>query len=196
MYIRFLNSNVLYEGSVSLSENVATLKFKDKDVPVNTNGFDVFKDKECLYNLGGDFYKAFTTLYRKDETTEPYGYQLSNDGSVYVKPLRRVTFNANFGGSLDGDTVQEVYNYENLIIPTPIADTDYEFTSWVPEIPASGEIDTNKSYTANFRSILPPPEIEPVPTLSERVTKVEEQNLLLSETVDSILVDVIPGLLG
>lgn len=195
MYIRFLNSNVLYEGSVSVSGNVATLKFKDKDVPVNTNGFDVFKDIECLYNLGGDFYKAFTTLYRNDESTETYnGYQLSNDGSVYVKPLRRVTFNASVGGSLDGNTVQDVYNYEDLIIPTPIADTDYEFTEWVPEIPASGEIDTNKSYTATFTSLLPPP--EPEPTLEERVSAVEEQNLLLSETVDSVLVDVIPGLLG
>lgn len=182
MYIRFLNSNVLYECSVSVIGNVATLKFKDKDVPVNTNGFDVFKDRECLYNLGGDFYRAFTTLYRNDETTEPYnGYQLSNDGSVYVKPLRKVTFNANFGGSLDGNTVQELYNYEDLIIPTPIADTDYEFTAWVPEIPTSGEIDANKSYTATFTSLLPPP--EPEPTLEDRVTMLEEENAILTSCV-------------
>ena len=182
MYIRFLNSNVLYEVSVSVSGIVATLKFKDKDVPVNTNGFEVFKDRECLYNLGGDFYRAFTTLYRNDESTEPYnGYQLSNDGSVYVKPLRRVTFNASVGGSLDGDTVQEDYNYEDLIIPTPIADTDYEFAAWVPEIPSSGEVDKNKSYTANFASLLPPP--EPEPTLEERVSTLEEENEMLTSCV-------------
>ena len=182
MYIKFINSNVLYEGSVSVSGNVATLKFKEKNIPVNTNGFEVYKDKECLYNLGGDFYKSFTTLYRNDESTEQYkGYQLSNDGSVYVKPLRRVTFNAGVGGRLDGDTVQEVYNYEDLIIPTPIADTDYEFTAWVPEIPASGEIDTNKSYTANFASLLPPP--EPEPTLEERVSTIEEENAILTSCV-------------
>ena len=103
----------------------------------------------------------------------------SNDGSVYVKPLRRVTSNASVGGSLDGNTVHEVYNYEDLIIPTPIADTDYEFTTWNPEIPLSGEITENISFNAIFKSTLPEP--EPEPTVEERVTALEEQNAVLEK---------------
>lgn len=195
MYIKFLNTDKLYEGSVSVNGNIATLKFKEKNVPVNTNGFRCYKDKEMNYCLSGDSYIGFTTLYRNDEVTNQYnGYQLSNDGTIWVKPYAKVNFNASVGGYLDGATTQEVYNYEDLVIPTPIADEDYEFTHWTPEIPTEGEIDGNKSYTAVFVSTLPPP--EPTPSLDERVTAVEEQNVMLSMTVDSILTDVIPSLMA
>ena len=107
----------------------------------------------------------------------------SNDGSVYVEPLKVVTFNAGFGGTLDGTTRQEVYNYEDLIIPTPIADTDYEFTAWNPEIPLSGEIDGNKNFTAVFASTLPEPEVEPEPTLEERITVVESDIQKINEAL-------------
>lgn len=34
-----------------------------------------------------DFYQKFTTIYRNDSVTKKYnGYQLSNDGDVYVEP--------------------------------------------------------------------------------------------------------------
>ena len=194
MYIKFLNTDKLYEGSVSVNGNIATLKFKEKNVPVNTNGFRCYKDKEMNYCLSGDSYIGFTTLYRNDEVTNQYnGYQLSNDGTIWVKPYAKVNFIAGVGGFLDGTTTQEVYNYEDLVIPTPIADGDYEFTHWTPEIPTEGEIDENKSYTAVFVSTLPPP--EPEPSLDERVSAVEEQNIMLSMTVDSILTDVIPSLM-
>lgn len=194
MYIKFLNSEKMYEGSVSVNGNTATLKFKEENVPVNTSGFQCYKDKEMQYCLSGDSYVGFNTLYRKDDVTEQYnGYQLSNDGSVWVKPFAKVSFASSVGGSLDGETMQEVYNYEDLVIPTPVADENYEFTGWSPEIPESGEIAGNKSFTAIFTSLLPPP--EPEPTLEERVSVVEEQNVMLSMAVDSILTDVIPSLM-
>ena len=141
MYIRFLDSKTFIECSVVPNGNVVTLKFKDT-VVVDTSGFEVFLDSKGDYDIGGNSYKGFTHIYRNDEETEKYnGYQLSNDGSEYVKPMKKITFNASYGGKLEGENVQEVYNYEDLIIPTPIAETDYEFTAWVPEIPSSGEVD-------------------------------------------------------
>lgn len=181
MYIKFLDSKNFIECTVVPNGNVVTLKFKDT-VVVDTSGFEAFLDKEGTQNIGGNSYKGFTTIYRNDEETAKYnGYKLSNDGSEYVKPLKKVTFNASSGGTIEGETIQEVYNYEDLLVPLPFPDENYEFTSWVPEIPASGEIDTNKSYTATFTSLLPPP--EPEPTLEERVTTLEEENAMLTSCV-------------
>ena len=185
MYIKFLNSNSPIECSVVLNGNIVTLKFKNK-VVVNTSGFRCYLDKDCEYDISGDSYVGFTTIYRDDEETAKYnGYQLSNDGSVWVKPLSKVTFNTNGGGTLEGEVSQEVYTYEELVVPTPVSSENYEFTQWSPEIPLSGKIDGNKSFTAVFTSTLPPP--EPEPTLEERMTVMEE-------TVDSILTDVIPNI--
>lgn len=172
MYIKFLDSKTPIECVVKpITPNIVELRFAGEIVE-NTSGFRAYLDKKCEYDIGGNSYIDFTTMYRNDESTiSRNGYQLSNDGSVYVKPLHRVTFNASVGGSLDGDTVQEVCNYKDLAIPTPISDTDYEFTAWIPEIPAEGEIDANKSYTAIFTSTLPVP--EPEPTLEDRVAILE-----------------------
>ena len=181
MYIRFLDSKKFIECTVVPKGNIVTLKFKNT-VVVDTSGFEAFLDKEGTQNIGGASYKGFKTVYRNDEETEKYnGYQLSNDGSVYVKPLKKVVFNAGFGGSLDGVTTQEVYNYEELIIPIPVADSDYEFVEWMPEIPTIGEVDGNKTYTAVFKSTLPEP--EPEPSLEERVTNLEEENAMLTYCV-------------
>ena len=146
-------------------------------LPAQTNGFKLSREgKKDNWD-----YKDYTTIYRELDGE----IQFSNDGSVYVEPIPKVSFCTNGGGTLDGETVQEVRNYEELVIPTPVAGENYEFTQWSPEIPLSGEIDGNKSYTAVFVSTLPPP--DPEPTLEERMTVMEE-------TVDSILTDVIPNI--
>ncbi|MBQ0079703.1 MAG: hypothetical protein KBS66_07440 [Eubacterium sp.] len=44
--------------------------------------------------------------------------------------------------------------------------------------------------------IEPMPDIDPVPSLEERVSELEEKNLELTETIDSILTDVIPAMFG
>lgn len=88
MYIKFNDSKNMIECSVSASGNVATLKFKD-NVVVDTSGFHAYLDKNGDYDIGGKSYEKFTTIYRNDEETAKYnGYQLSNDGSVYVKPAK------------------------------------------------------------------------------------------------------------
>lgn len=86
MYIKFNDSHVLVGCDVIVNENVATLKFAN-GVIVDTSGFNVYLDASGEYNIGGDHYMRFNTIYRNDEVTESYnGYQLSNDGSVYTEP--------------------------------------------------------------------------------------------------------------
>lgn len=128
-------------------------------------------------------YKDYTTIYRKLDGE----IQFSNDGSVWVKPKMKVNFHTNGGGTLEGKTVQEVYNYEELVIPNPMAGENYEFTGWNPAIPESGEVEGNKSYTAVFTCTLPlEPEPEPVPTLEEEVNLLKESVTTLEKDVRAI----------
>ena len=136
------------------------------DFPLKTKGFNLSRigNPEAFT---GD-YSEFKTVYKEIAG----GAQFSNDGSVYVEPVPVVTFRCGYGGILEGETTQEVNDYSELIIPTPIADMDFEFTKWSPEIPLSGEIDSNKTFTALFTSTLPEP--EPEPTIEDRMAVVEE----------------------
>ena len=85
-YIRFLGEKTPHKATVIPTNNIVTDKF-GTDVIENKNGFDLFLDKECTIDIGGTFYQKFTTIYRNDSVTKKYnGYQLSNDGSVYVEP--------------------------------------------------------------------------------------------------------------
>ena len=180
MYIKFLDSKTPIECLVKqIAPNIVELRFADEIVE-NTSGFRAYLDKKCEYDIGGNSYIDFTTMYRNDETTlANNGYQLSNDGSEYVEPIPVVNFGTNGGGVLDGAVMQEVNKYEDLIVPTPIPNENYEFTGWSPEIPLSGEITENISFNAIFKSTLPEP--EPEPTVEERVTALEEQNAVLEE---------------
>lgn len=85
-YLKFLNSLEVYKCKVIPQNNIVTLKF-DSEVEVSTAGFDLYLDEKCETDIGVGFYRAFTTIYRNDETTAEYnGYQLSSDGSVYEEP--------------------------------------------------------------------------------------------------------------
>ena len=85
-YIRFLGEKTPHKATVIPTNNIVTVKF-GTDVIENKNGFDLFLDKECTIDIGETFYQKFTTIYRNDSVTKKYnGYQLSNDGSVYVEP--------------------------------------------------------------------------------------------------------------
>ena len=85
-YLKFLNSSEAYKCKVIPQNNTVTLKF-DSDMEVSNAGFDLYLDEKCETDIGIGFYRAFTTIYRNDETTAEYnGYQLSKDGSVYEEP--------------------------------------------------------------------------------------------------------------
>lgn len=145
------------------------------DLPPKETGFILTRIGNP-YAFKGD-YSEFKTIYREVEG----GFQYSNDGSIYVKPLPKVTFNTNGGGTLEGDTLQEVENYEDLAIPTPIASEDYEYVGWNPSIPTSGEIEGNKTFTAIFKSTLPDP--EPTPTIEERVSTLENDVQMINNAL-------------
>ena len=177
MYIRFLNSNAPVECVVVPNGNIVTLQFAD-NVVVNTSGFRAYLDAECQQDISGDSYVDFATIYRNDEETAKYnGYQLSNDGSVWTRPLYTTKFVSGDGGYLKGKTEQTVYNYEDLIVPVPVADMDYDFSHWSPIIPTNGVIESDRTYTAQFASTIEPD----VPELS-----LEERVLTLENDVQAI----------
>ena len=145
------------------------------DIPSKETGFILTRIGNP-YAFKGD-YSEFKTIYKEVEG----GFQFSNDGSIYVEPLPKVTFNTNGGGTLEGETLQEATNYEELVIPTPKANEDYVFVEWMPSIPASGKIEGNKTFTAIFKSTLPDP--EPTPSIEERVTTLENDVQLINNAL-------------
>ena len=92
MYIKFLDSKTPIKCAVKrISENVVELRFDD-EIIVNQSGFRAYKDKECEYDIGGNSYERYTTMYRNDETTiARNGYQLSNNDTVYIPPTPKPT---------------------------------------------------------------------------------------------------------
>lgn len=184
MYIKFLNSNAPVECTVVPNGNIVTLKFAD-NIVVNTNGFHAYLDAECQYDIAGDSYVDFTTIYRNDEETAKYnGYQLSNDESIWTRPLYTTKFVPGNGGYLKGRTEQKVYTFEDLIVPVPVADIDYDFSHWSPDIPLSGEIGGDRTYTAIFESSVEPEEP------SNPTSSIEDDVAALKESVSTLENDV------
>lgn len=138
------------------------------DIPKKETGFIITRIGDP-YAFKGD-YSEFKTVYREVEG----GFQYSNDGSEYIEPLPKVNFYTSGGGVLEGELQQEAETYEDLIIPEPIANENYVFTQWMPEIPESGAIDGNKSFNAIFTSTIPEPEPEPTTSIEDRVSSLEE----------------------
>lgn len=190
MYIKFLDAKTPIECSVKrITPNVIELRFAN-EIILDVSGFNAYKDSDCEYNIGGNTYLDYTTVYRNDEATvAKNGYQLSNDGSVYTPPIPVVTFNTTGGGTLDGITEQQLTMYEQLKVPTPNANEDYEFSYWSPSIPDSGKIESNKTFTAIFTSTLPP-EPEPTPDIDNdlvsRVETLEDDMKKLNEKLGGI----------
>lgn len=75
MNILFLNSEVPVQGNVKkISGNVIEIT----GVEINLSGFHLITSTGSVFGK----YEDYTTLYREIES----GFQLSNDGSVYVEP--------------------------------------------------------------------------------------------------------------
>ena len=145
------------------------------DFPIKTKGFTLTRINNPNAFTGD--YSEYKTVYKEING----GALFSNDGSIYAEPISKIIFYADGGGTLDGETIQEVNDYSELVIPTPISNDDYEFTQWSPEIPLSGEINGNEFFTAIFESTLPIPESEP--SLEERMIVVEEDIQKINEAL-------------
>ena len=130
-HIKIIDSDKVFIGTrVPINKNT----IKTIGIPKSLNGFYLCNDKND--KIIGD-YSSYTTLYREIDV-ENNIYQYSSDGSVYVQPKYTVNFIINFGGSMEKENKQSISNYEDLVIPMPIADENYEFIGWEPEIPTSG----------------------------------------------------------
>ena len=119
------------------------------DFPVKSGGF-------TLSRMGKDDawdYSGYSTVYRQIDG----GAQFSNNGSIFIP---QVTFSSGAGGTLNGESTQEAYNYEDLEIPTPEPAENYVFSGWEPEIPASGEISDDQRFRAVFEYISPLNEVQ------------------------------------
>lgn len=175
--IVFINDpNTIYDGQFSqIGNHQVRLIFTDI-VPsddILLSGFSLVNEHNGIVQTKRNDY---TYIYRK-YSDNPKQIELCNDNQPWVKPEITVTFSANNGGTLDGETTQIVDTYENLVVPTPVPNENYQFVKWNPEIPASGTIENNITFVAEF---------EYVETLEEvRKAKIAEFNTICNQTIEA-----------
>ena len=162
-YVRFKSNPEVFQMHVkAIGDNMVQLYPPIPNVDV-TAGFEMLT-KEVDGKVYGDYLK-YRTVYKKEEDGSII---LSNDGSVWVEPVIVVKFATNGNGELVGETEQTVKTYEELIVPTVLPNENYEFVGWNPEIPKTGKVESNMTFTA---------QMEYVPTLEEiQSQKVSEMN--------------------
>ena len=162
-YVRFKSNQEVFQMHVkAIGDNMVQLYPPIPNVDV-TAGFEMLT-KEVDGKVYGDYLK-YRTVYKKEEDGSII---LSNDGSVWVEPVIVVKFATNGNGELVGETEQTVKTYEELIVPTVLPNENYEFVGWNPEIPKTGKVESNMTFTA---------QMEYVPTLEEiQSQKVSEMN--------------------
>ena len=171
-YVRFKSNQEVFQMHVkAIGDNMVQLYPPIPNVDV-TAGFEMLT-KEVDGKVYGDYLK-YRTVYKKEEDGSII---LSNDGSVWVEPVIVVKFATNGNGELVGETEQTVKTYEELIVPTVIPNENYEFVGWNPEIPKTGKVESNMTFTA---------QMEYVPTLEEvQSQKVSEMNDAQQTTIQN-----------
>lgn len=168
--------NTIYDGSFSqIGTHQVRLFFTDT-IPsedILLSGFSLVNEHNGAVQTKRNDY---TYIYRK-YSDNPNQIELCNDNKHWVKPEIIVTFSVNNGGILEGEITQTVDNYEDLVIPTPIADENYEFLKWNPEIPTSGTVENNVTFVAEFKY---------VETLEEvREAKIKEFNTICNQIIEA-----------
>lgn len=169
-YIKFKDRVLPIQGSVKIiNENLIRIETEHKP---DVSGFSLFIDKNMKMPMSDKQFKDYTTLYNSGEDW----YELSNDGSVYVKPIPVVRFYTEINtGTIDGNSVQEIRDYKDIVVPTVIPAENYKFVEWSPAIPESGEI----SGDISFKAVM-----EYIPTIEElRTAKIEELELSKSDVI-------------
>lgn len=162
-YIKFADKESPIKGSVKvINENL--IRIISNDEP-DISGFSLFIDANMQMPMSHDQYSEFKTLYNSGEGW----YELSNDGSIYVKPVPVVKFSiSETYGTLNGELEQSVEKYEDLVIPTVEPAENYTFKEWSPEIPTEGDITSDINFVA---------EMEYVPTIEDiRAAKISEMS--------------------
>ena len=161
--IRFVKSNLEYNVSLKSNANRIVCTFENesdaKNAPISEGFVEINEHNGVVQGN----YEQYKYIYNKESdgvtvtlTTD------KNDAFVEVKPS--VTFSASVGGTIDGETVQTVDTYAELVIPTPIANENYKFVEWSPSIPNKGDVTESVSFVAIF---------EYVPTEEELLSQLE-----------------------
>ena len=168
-YIKFLDNDQHLNGTIKIIDNNTV---EVVGCSKNLSGFQLFTDSDFMF---GDYSK-----YKYDYEQSNLGkntYKYTDDNHKWVKPTYTTTFVAKNGGSLSGEESQIVEYYEDLIIPTPIADENYKFDKWIPTIPSEGKIVSNQTFSALFSY---------VETLEEtKEQKVNEMNQVQQTTIQN-----------
>ena len=166
-YIKFLNSEQHLNGIVQIiDEHTVEINGCDK----NLSGFQLFTDSDFMFGDYGQFRYDYEEPNLKNKV-----YKYTDDNHKWSKPIYTTTFIVPNGGTSKGSLIQTVENYEDLVVPTVTADENYSFNGWLPEIPDSGYIDSNKTFTAQFTYV------EPLESVKER--KIAEMNQAQQQTI-------------
>ena len=150
--IRFVKSNLEYNVSLKSNVNRIVCTFENesdaKNAPISEGFVEINEHNGVVQGN----YEQYKYIYNKESdgvtvtlTTD------KNDAFVEVKP--NVTFSASVGGTIDGETVQTVDTYAELVIPTPIANENYKFVEWSPFIPNKGDVTESVSFVAIFEYV-------------------------------------------
>lgn len=168
-YIKFLNSDLPLTGKVKrIDEHTIEIRGCNQ----NLSGFQLFTDSSMMF---GDY-----SLYRFDYGEPNLGdkvYRYTDDNHKWKQPIYTTVFRVNQGGTAKGALIQHVSTYDNLIVPTVIANENYIFNGWSPTIPSSGYIDSDKVFIAEFTYI------EPIEQIKER--KITEMNQVQQDTIQN-----------
>ena len=150
--IRFVKSNLEYNVSLKSNANRIVCTFENESDAKNAPISEGFVEINEHNGVVQGHYEQYKYIYNKESdgvtvtlTTD------KNDAFVEVKPS--VTFSASVGGTIDGETVQTVDTYAELVIPTPIANENYKFVEWSPSIPNKGDVTESVSFVAIFKYV-------------------------------------------
>lgn len=162
-YIKFLNSEEKFQGVVKVvDEHTIEVQKCDKHI----GGFQLFTDADYMF---GD-YSTFKYDYEEPNLGKQV-YRYTDDNHKWVKPKKKIVFNGGSGATLIGKTTQEVYDYSEIVVPTITANKNYTVQGWDKEVPTSGEVEEDETYTVVSTYIAPPEDITIV-----RDRKIKEMN--------------------
>lgn len=162
-YIKFLNDNTHFQGVIKVVDEHT---IEVQGCPRHLTGFELYTDADYMF---GD-YSDFKYDYEEPELGKNV-CRYTDDNHKWVKPKKKITFNGGSGATLVGKTAQEVYDYSEIVIPTITANENYTIQGWDKEIPTSGEVEEDETYTVVSTYIAPPEDIAVV-----RERKIKEMN--------------------
>lgn len=157
--------------------------------PAIEGGFTLENDKGWKLNN----YNDFKTIYKKYSDVE---VAYSSDGSTFesdeeIAKIKTVTFNDGQCGYFRENYRQEAKDFSEIVVPTVYCNENYHFTGWDKEIPESGIIEKNCTFTAQYEYIAPvipepEPYIAPEPSLEEvKQNLIENLNLIQQEKINN-----------